>query len=184
MAHITLGNDHPGISGLFHYRPQTARPMSELAEVLLRGDNSLSRGERELIAAYVSAQNDCRFCFSSHAAFAEAQLPEGTAPVEDICANPAAASISDKMKALLDIAGAVRQGGKMVTDQQVAAARAVGASDMEIHDAILIAAAFCMFNRYVDGLAAFTPDDPADYKVMADRIVEAGYLRALPDPRS
>ncbi|GAA4185932.1 carboxymuconolactone decarboxylase family protein [Streptosporangium oxazolinicum] len=183
MAHITLGNDQPGISGLFHYRPQTARPMSELAEVLLRGDNSLSRGERELIAAYVSAGNECRFCFSSHAAFAEAQLPEGTTPVGEICADPAAAAISDKMKALLDIAGAVRQGGKTVTDRQVAEARAVGASDVEIHDTILIAAAFCMFNRYVDGLAAFTPDDPAAYKVMADRIVESGYLRAFPEPQ-
>lgn len=184
MTHIALGNDQPGIVGLFHYRPQTGRPMSELAEVLLRGDNSLSRGERELIAAYVSARNDCRFCFSSHAAFAEAQLPEGTAPVADICANPVAAAISDKMKALLDIAGAVQQGGKTVTDQQVAAARAAGASDVEIHDTVLIAAAFCMFNRYVDGLAALTPDDPADYKVMADFIIEAGYLGALSEPRS
>ncbi|GII52563.1 carboxymuconolactone decarboxylase [Planotetraspora thailandica] len=177
MAHITLGNDLPGIVGLLNFRPQTGRPLSELAEVLLRGDNSLSRGERELIAAYVSAENDCRFCYSSHAASAEAQLPEGTAPVEEICADPAAAHISGKMKALLDIAGAVRQSGKAVTEQHVAAARAAGASDVEIHDVVLIAAAFCMYNRYVDGLAAFTPDDPARYKAMAALVVEAGYVR-------
>jgi uncharacterized peroxidase-related enzyme len=183
MAHITLGNDHPGIRGLLQFRPETARPLNELAEVLLRGDNSLSRGERELIAAYGAAQNDCRYCFSAHAAFAEAQLPEGTSPVEEICANPAAAPISGKMKALLDIAGAVRQGGKTVTEQQVAAARAVGASDVEIHDTVLIAAAFCMFNRYVDGLGTFAPQDPAGYKVMADLVVEAGYLRTTPESR-
>jgi uncharacterized peroxidase-related enzyme len=180
MTHITLGNDLPGIVGLFHYRPQTARPLGELAEVLLRDDNALSRGERELIATYVSARNDCHFCYASHAAFAQAQLPEDSAPVEQICADPAKAELSDKMRALLDIAGSVQQDGKAVTGGQVAAARAAGATDVEIHDAVLIAAAFCMFNRYVDGLATIAPDDPDAYRAMAEGLVETGYVAALP----
>ncbi|GAA1262619.1 carboxymuconolactone decarboxylase [Planotetraspora silvatica] len=182
MAHIPLGNDLPGITSLFRYRPETARPLSELAEVLLRGESSLSRGERELIAAYVSAQNDCRYCYSSHAALAAAQLPEGTEPVGQVCADPSSSSISAKMKALLEIAAVVRESGKSVSDKHVAAARAEGATDVEIHDVVLIAAAFCMFNRYVDGLAAFTPDDPAAYELMAERVVRSGYLSSPAGP--
>ena len=191
MAHITLNSELPGISGLFRYRPETAAPMEELAEVLLRGPNTLTRGERELIAAYVSSLNECRFCSSSHAAFAAAQLPGGMAQVRQAFggvgagiavgvgvddgsgANGAGANgagsdsgnvpvpVSAKLSALLDIAGAVQKGGRNVTSQLVDAARAAGATDTEIHDSVLIAAAFCMMNRYVDGLATFAPDDPA-----------------------
>ena len=70
MPHIALNSDQPGIRGLLQYRPETGRPLSELAEVLLRGPSTLTRGERELIGAYVSALNDCRYCSSSHAAWA------------------------------------------------------------------------------------------------------------------
>ncbi|MEO3856530.1 peroxidase-related enzyme [Acrocarpospora sp. B8E8] len=177
MPHIALGNEAPGITGLFQYRPETARPMSALAEVLLRGENSLPRGDRELIAAYVSALNDCRFCYNSHAAFAAAQLPEGMDLVEQVRADLGGAPISAKLRALLMIAGAVQESGRKVAEEHIAAARDAGASDVEIHDAVLIAAAFCMYNRYVDGLAALTPDDPADYAVMAQFIVAAGYVR-------
>ncbi|MGH3422348.1 MAG: carboxymuconolactone decarboxylase family protein, partial [Streptosporangiaceae bacterium] len=77
MPYISLGNEAPGILSLFEYRPETAKPLCELAEVLLRGRSTLSRGERELMASYVSALNDCSFCTDSHAAFAAAQLPGG-----------------------------------------------------------------------------------------------------------
>ncbi|WP_214106932.1 carboxymuconolactone decarboxylase family protein [Acrocarpospora catenulata] len=177
MPHIALGNDLPGITGLFAYRPQTARPMSELAEVLLRGENSLPRGERELIAAYVSALNDCRFCYSSHAAFAAAQLDEGMDLVEQVRADLGAAPVTPKLRALLTIAGAVQESGRKVAEEHIAAAREAGADDVEIHDAVLIAAAFCMFNRYVDGLASLTPEDPAAYAGMAQVIVTQGYVR-------
>jgi AhpD family alkylhydroperoxidase len=87
MPHITLNSREPGIRGLFRYRPETGRLLSELAEALLRGPGTLTRGERELIAAYVSALNDCRFCASSHSACAAAQLPGGMALVEQIRAD-------------------------------------------------------------------------------------------------
>jgi uncharacterized peroxidase-related enzyme len=179
MPHISLGNDLPGIVGLMRFRPETGRPLSALAEALLRDPNSLSAGERELIAAYVSGLNECKFCASSHAAFAAAQLPEGMDLVSSACADPQQAPLSAKMRALLRLAGKVQQGGKAVTTADVDSARAAGASDVEIHDAILIAAAFCMYNRYVDGLGAVTPSDPEGYAQTAQMIVNHGYLAAV-----
>ena len=175
MPHISLGNDAPGILSLFEYRPQTAAPLTALAEVLLRGPSSLTRGERELIAAYVSTLNDCSFCTDSHAAFAAAQLPEGMTLVDQVRADPADAPVSAKLRALLRIAAAVQRSGKDVSTADVAAAREAGATDLEIHDTVLIAAAFCLFNRYVDGLATTLPDDPAGYAAMAELIVSNGY---------
>jgi uncharacterized peroxidase-related enzyme len=182
MPHIALNSDDPGIRGLFRYRPETARPMTELVEVLLRGPSTLTRGERELIAAYVSALNDCQYCSSSHGAFAAEQLPGGVALVAQVRADAQSAPISAKLKALLVIAAAVQQGGLKVADQDVAAARAAGATDLEIHDCVLIAAAFCMFNRYVDGLATSLPDDPAFYAGGAKQIAADGYLGLLAAP--
>ena len=176
MAHIALNSDEPGIRGLFRFRPETARPLNALVDVLLRDPSTLTRGERELIAAYVSSLNKCKYCCSSHSAYAAAQLPGGMPQVEQVCADVESAPVSAKMKALLAIAAAVQQGGLNVTDELVTAARAEGATDIEIHDCVLIAAAFCMFNRYVDGLGTFAPDDPAVYSTRAERIVEGGYL--------
>jgi uncharacterized peroxidase-related enzyme len=179
MPHIPLGNDEPGILSLFEYRPETARPLCELAEVLLRGPSTLSRGERELIASYVSSLNECSFCTDSHAAFAAAQLPDGMGLVDGVRADPDGAPISEKLRALLRIAAAVQRGGRNVRDQDIAEAREAGATDVEIHDTVLIAAAFCMFNRYVDGLATTVPDDPAGYKEVAEVIVSMGYTAGL-----
>ena len=157
------------------FRPETASPLNELAEVLLRAPNSLTPGERELIAAYVSGLNECTFCCSCHSAYAAAQLPGGMPLVQEVRADAASAPVSDKMKALLRIAAAVQQGGKAVSGDDVAAARAAGATDVEIHDTVLIAAAFCMFNRYVDGLATIAPDDPAAYAARVPRMLAEGY---------
>jgi uncharacterized peroxidase-related enzyme len=175
VAHIELGNDEPGIRGLLAYRPETAGPLMQFAEVLLRGDSTLSRGERELIAAYVSKRNECIYCASAHSATAAAQLPGGTAQVERTLADLGAAPVSGKLRALLEIAGLVQVSGRMVTADAVAKALAEGATDVEIHDTVLIAAAFCMFNRYVDGLGAPVPDDPAQYAASARFLVEHGY---------
>jgi uncharacterized peroxidase-related enzyme len=178
VAYIALNNDEPGIRGLFRYRPETALPMSQLAEVLLRGDSTLSRGERELIAAYVSSLNECHFCRSAHAASAAAQLPEGMDLVDQVREDASTAPVSPKLRSLLDIAEAVQRGGRNVTAALADAARAAGATDLEIHDTVLIAAAFCMFNRYVDGLGTWAPDDPAAYTGAAQKIVESGYVES------
>jgi uncharacterized peroxidase-related enzyme len=176
MPHIPVNSDEPGIRGLLSFRPETARPLSELLEVLVRGPSTLTRGERELIGAYVSSLNGCRYCSMAHSAYAAAQLPEGMELVRHVCADVEDAPVTDKIRALLVIASAVRESGLNVTDEHVAAARAAGATDLEIHDCVLIAATFCMLNRYVDGLATIAPEDPAAYAARARRIVEDGYV--------
>jgi uncharacterized peroxidase-related enzyme len=171
----------PGIRGLLAYRPETAEPLMHLAEVLLRGDSTLARGERELIAAYVSQGNECEYCTGSHGASAAALLPGGTGQVAETLAGAACdAPVSGKMRALLEIAALVRVDGRLVSDEAVAAARDQGATDREIHDTVLIAATFCMLNRYVDGLATSPPDDPAQYAASAAHLVRHGYQMPRP----
>jgi uncharacterized peroxidase-related enzyme len=178
MAHIAMPPGcRPGIQGLMQLRPDTAAPLRALAETLLRGPSPLSRGERELIAAFVSTRNDCSFCAGSHAAYAGAQIDGGSDLVTAVCRDFTTAPIPEKLRRLLTIAEQVQRGGKAVSAEAVAAARAAGADDSAIHDTVLIAAAFCMYNRYVDGLATWAPDDPAVYAAMAPHIVEHGYLR-------
>ncbi len=174
MAHIKLTEGLPGIRGPLAFRPDTAKPMGELAEALLRGESTLSPADRELIAAYVSVRNDCTYCHLSHGAIAANYLGDEDI-VEQVKADPERAPIAPKMKALLAIAGKVQQGGKHVLAEDVERARREGATDREIHDTVLIAAAFCMFNRYVDGLATWTPDDPASYRERAAGIARDGY---------
>jgi uncharacterized peroxidase-related enzyme len=178
MAHIDLGVDEqefPGIRGPMRFRPETAKPLNELAEVLLRAPHSLTPGERELIAAYVSGLNECTFCCATHSAFAAAQLDAGMTLVDQVRADLDTAAVSEKLRALLRIAGVVRDDARKVTAELVGAARQAGASDVEIHDTVLIAAAFCMYNRYVDGLGTLAPDGPEAYTESARRIVEHGY---------
>jgi uncharacterized peroxidase-related enzyme len=170
-----LGREFPGILGPMTFRPQTAAPLNELVNILLRGDSTLSRGEREMIAAHVSWRNDCFFCHTIHGAVAAAQLGDNEALVHKVKTDWAEAEISPKLKALLNIAGNVQLGGKQVTAQDITAAREQGATDLEIHDAVLIAAVFCMCNRYVDGLGTWAPQDPAIYRQRAAEIVEHGY---------
>jgi uncharacterized peroxidase-related enzyme len=177
MAHIDLGNDLPGIRGLMAYRPDTARALNELAEILLRNDNNtLTRGERELIGAYVSDLNDCFFCHNVHGALAQHYMQCDTQYIDDIKKDFRSTQLSEKMKSLLSIAGSVQKSGRQVTAAQIEAAKNAGATDKEIHDTVLIAAAFCMFNRYVDGLATWAPTDRQVYIDRAPRRAEEGYI--------
>jgi uncharacterized peroxidase-related enzyme len=184
VPHIALPQGIPGIGSGFAFRPETAAPMRALAEELLRGPNTLTSGERELIATFVSTGNECEFCQLSHRAAAAHHLHGDYALVDAVRHAPETAPVSAKLKALLAIADTVRRDGRLVTADHIARARAEGASDREIHDAVLIAAAFSMFNRYVDGLAVLTPTDDAVYDQMGHRLAHDGYvpLAATPAP--
>jgi uncharacterized peroxidase-related enzyme len=179
MPHIRLPEGIPGIVGPMMFSPETAKPMNELAEVLLRGPSTLTSGEREMIATYVSSQNDCYFCQTVHGAAAAHHLGGNEALVQDVKRNFEQAGVSDKLKALLAIAGKVQKGGKQVTNEDVERAREKGATDKEIHDTVLIAAAFCMYNRYVDGLATWAPTDPEIYRASGKRLAEEGYVHSI-----
>jgi len=176
MAHIQVPADVPGIRSLVMFRPETGKSLYELAQVLLRGESPLTEAERELIAAYVSHRNDCMFCMSSHAAASRCLYGNDAAVVDDVLTDMQRSDVSEKMKALLHIAGKVQVLGKEVTLSDIEAARALGANARELHDTVLIAATFCMFNRYVDGLASSTPTDPDTYKEMGKRMAEKGYV--------
>jgi uncharacterized peroxidase-related enzyme len=180
MPHIPLPEGIPGIVGPMMYRPETAKPLNELAHVLLHGPNSLTPGERELIATYVSAQNDCFFCQTIHGAVAAHHLGGNEELVQTVKLGFEQAPVSDKLKALLAIAGKVQKGGKSVTTADVERARKHGATDREIHDTVLIAAAFCMYNRYVDGLATWAPQDPQPYRERGAVLAEDGYINSVP----
>jgi uncharacterized peroxidase-related enzyme len=179
MAHIPLPDGLPGIRGPMTFRPETARPLNDLVDVLLRGPNTLTPAERELIATYVSAQNGCRYCQTIHGAVAAHHLAGNEALVVAVKHDPGSAPVSDKLKALLALAGKVAKGGTHVTAADVDRAREAGATDVEVHDTVLIAAAFCMFNRYVDGLATWAPDDPAFYRMRAAIVAEHGYAGSV-----
>ena len=177
MPHINLPN-LPGIRGPMAFRPETSKPLNELVEVLLRHPNSLTPGERELIATYVSSLNNCHYCQSIHGAIAAAHLNGNEELVQCVKQDLHSAEISPKLKALLTIAGKVQQDGKKVTAPDVQAARDEGATDLEIHDTVLIAAAFCMYNRYVDGLATVQPQDPTLYRERGKMVARDGYVAA------
>ena len=158
------------------YRPETAKPLNELAEILLHAPNALAPGERELIATYVSYLNDCYFCQTVHGAIAAAHLNDNEQLVKRVKADFQHADISDKLKALLVIASKVQKDGKLVTSTDVEEARNAGATDIEIHDTVLIAAAFCMYNRYVDGLATWQPQDEELYRQRGKKTAREGYV--------
>ena len=105
-----LGREFPGIVGLMTFRPETAAPINELVNILLRGENTLPPGDREMIAAHVSWRNDCFFCQTIHGAVAAAQLGHDEKLVHTVKTDWASADISPKLKTLLNIAGRVQQG--------------------------------------------------------------------------
>ena len=163
MAHIDLAEGLPGIRGPMVFSPETTRPLCELVQVLLTGPHTLTAAERELIATYVSSENDCYYCQHCHGSTAAQHLGGGEEQYEFVQAvkrDFESTCLSPKMKALLNIAGKVRKSGKQVSTADVERARREGATDKELHDTVLIAAAFCMFNRYVDGLGTWQPRDP------------------------
>ena len=176
MPYIPLEEHLPGITGLLEYRQDSAQPIRELTQVLLRGPSTLTEGERELIATVVSSGNQCRFCSAAHTAAADILLGDNETS-EKVKQDITKAPVSEKMKALLTIASMVRESGKAVTKAAIERAKAEGATDIEIHDTVLIAALFCLYNRYVDGLATVTPTDPAFYQGLGQRLKDHGYNR-------
>lgn len=181
MAHINLNSSAPGILGLMAFKPSTAQALNNLAETVLRGPSPLTQGERELIAGVVSYFNECDFCHRSHAAAAEACLQVESGFVKKVAQDIEGADVSPKMKALLLIAKKVHKDGRLVNADDIFRAKSSGASEEEIHDTVIVAAAFCMFNRYVDGLGTFAPEEGNPYYAATGvRLSTLGYLSEKP----
>lgn len=175
MTYIKTGINQPGIVELLFYKGSTGKALSNLAQTLLHGPSGLTPGERELIAAYVSELNQCEFCHESHSASANAHLMDNGMTIRWIKEDLNHAPVSAKMKALLKIAALVQKSGREVKPEHIEEARNAGATDEDIHDAVLVAAAFCMYNRYVDGLGTNLPGNKSDYIPMGIRLARQGY---------
>lgn len=176
MPHIQLEAHLPGITGLLEYRKDTGDPIREVTQIILRGPSGLSFSERELIAALVSHRNHCNFCSAAHDSVANYLTgdPELLSAVKE---NSETAPISEKMKSLLSIAAQTQMGGLNVTPEAVQRAKQAGATDMDIHDTVFIAALFCLYNKYVDGLATAMPQSETYFQELASRIA-VSYLRS------
>lgn len=180
--------DVPGIGAVFKAIPEVGIPARQMAEALLVLDIpgvNLTRPQRELIATYVSTRNDCEYCKHSHGAVAEMALhmKPGSLIIameaEDLDSIDA---IDDRMRAFLKIAGNVQQGGMVNNEEDVQIAYKFGATEKDVLFVTLIAGAFCMYNRWMDGLRAITPTDDGDYQASATKLLEWGYV-AQPSSR-
>ena len=173
MSAVPLPPGVPGIRALLTTYPDTAGPLMALAQSLLRGPSPLTQGHRELLATAVSAVNGCVYCSQTHGAAARALLGEQADWVDAVLAGglpddaKLAALVAVARQTALSVAGA--------SSESLAAARVAGAIDREIHDTVLIAAAFCLYNRYVDGLGTSVPADPSDYAAIGARLARFGY---------
>lgn len=180
MPHIALPEGAPGITGPMAAYPDTEVHLNALAQALLRGASSLTPAERELIATSVSNGNKCQFCTNAHAATARHLYGDEKTIVDETLADIATPGLSEKMRALLAIAEKVRRDGRLVKEEDVARARVAGADDQAIHDTVLIAATFCMFNRYVDGLATWAPETDSEiYLGIGQMLGTQGYLNSI-----
>ncbi len=180
MSHIKVPEGAPGIIGPMMAYPDTAKVLNELAESLLSQQTpTFSKGERETVAGYVSYLNNCIFCSESHGAVADFHEKKPGLS-KSVWKNMEDAPISDRLKALLRIAGKVQKDARSVNKKDVEAAIALGSTERDVHDAVLIASAFCMFNRYVDGLGTIAPprDSPA-YAKMGEMLATKGYRKAI-----
>jgi uncharacterized peroxidase-related enzyme len=175
MAYIQLDSSLPGMQSLLAYRPLIAAPMQTLMWVMMRSDEGLSKGERELIASYVSSLNDCYNCHQIQGEVAQCFFENQPGLIENVKSDFRNANLTERQKAILGIAGNVQKSGKLVTDKQIHDAKGLGITDLEIHDTVLIAAMFCFFNRYIDGLGIVSQDTPETFKARAKMITEFGY---------
>jgi AhpD family alkylhydroperoxidase len=132
MAHIEFGEGLPGIRGPLAFSPETTKPLCELVQVLLTSPHTLTAAEREMIATYVSSQNDCHDCQSGHGSTAAQHLGGSAADCDligQVNHDCQATPLSGKMKPLLALAGTVQEDGKCVTSEDVERAKQNGATD-------------------------------------------------------
>jgi uncharacterized peroxidase-related enzyme len=172
----------PGIGVAMRLTPELGLHLRGLADQVLVNPYpgaTITRAQREMLATAVSAANDCFFCMDSHAAHATALLERDGAADEvaklDMLKVGESAGFDPKMQALLTIARTVRRDPRKLTRTDIDAATGAGATDGDVQLAVLIASAFSMYNRLVDGFRARTPANVDVYRDRASEIAEHGY---------
>jgi uncharacterized peroxidase-related enzyme len=179
MAYIPTDENMFGLRALFAFRPAVAEPLSRLKELLLHSAGTLSFSDRELIACFVASKEDCGYCRSAHGATAAYLTGGNDELVKQVLNDFESAPISSKLKALLAVAARLQQGSRNVHQEDIDRARRCGATDLEIHDTVLIASCVCLFSRYIDGLGVEGSSNPEAYRIAAPQIARFGYASVL-----
>lgn len=175
MPFIQINNEFPGIEGLLFNYPATGKAICSLIQQVLRGPSGLSTAEREMIAAHTSYLNRCEYCTNTHTEIVSVLSKDDGETMSCVVNGMDTASVSPKMKALLQIAAKVQESGLQVMESDINNARTLGASDKDIHDTVLVASMFCFINRYVDGLRTERFAKKEDYKLPAKQLARFGY---------
>ena len=172
MAYLPSLPDDAVLLDVFRAYPQTARPLLAYHQALLRGPSPLSVAERELIAAYVSGLNACRYCHGVHTATAQAfGIPEGTlaALLDDVGTAP----VAEPIKPLLRYAGKLTLTPARMTPADAQAVLAAGWPEQALYDAVAVCGLFNLMNRLVEGLGITAGEDY--FCTAAGRLSDGGY---------
>ncbi len=172
MAYLPSLPDDAVLLDVFRAYPQTARPLLDYHQALLRGPSPLSEAERELIAAYVSGLNACRYCHGVHAATAKAfGMPEGT--LGALLADVGTAPVTERMKPLLRYVGKLTLTPAKIIPGDAEAVLAAGWEEQALHDAVAVCGLFSLMNRLVEGLGITAGEDY--FIAAARRLTGTGY---------
>jgi uncharacterized peroxidase-related enzyme len=157
---------------VFRAYPDTARPLLDYHELVMRGPSPFTVAERELIAAYVSGVNECGYCHGVHTATAEAfGIPEGL--LEALLADLDTAPVDEKIRAVLRYVGKLTTAPARLTDDDAAAVLAAGWDERALHDAVIVCALFNFMNRMVNGLGIKA--DESYFALSGKRLRDVGY---------
>lgn len=174
MAFIPLDGSKPGMRSLLAYYPAIAKPLTGLMKLLMRSESGVDKSESELIATYVSGLNHCKACEDIHGTVAYHLNERNEQTLRELKDNQPV-SVSARLKSLLELAANVQESGLNVSSNLIEKLKSNGCSDREIHDAVLITALFCMFNRYIDGLGIKSNDTLFSLNERGKHIAEYGY---------
>jgi uncharacterized peroxidase-related enzyme len=172
MSYLNSLPENAVLVDVFRAYPDTARPLLDYHQALLRGPSPLSMAERELIAAYVSGLNACRYCHGVHAETAGLfGIPEATlaALLSDVDTAP----VSDPLKPLLRYVRKLTLTPSRLTPTDAEAVLAAGWSEKALHDAVSVCALFNLMNRLVEGLGVSADQDY--FASSARRLADIGY---------
>jgi uncharacterized peroxidase-related enzyme len=157
---------------VFRAYPDTARPLLDYHELVMRGPSPFTVAERELIAAYVSGVNECGYCHGVHTATAEAfGIPEGL--LEALLADLDTAPVDERIRAVLRYVGKLTEAPARLTDEDAAAVLAAGWDERALHDAVIVCALFNFMNRMVNGLGIKA--DESYFALSGKRLRDVGY---------
>lgn len=181
MVHLPSMPKNASLLDVFRMFPETNEPLIAFHEVLLRGPSPFTEGERELVAAYVSGLNGCRYCHGVHTATAE-RLGIEPGAIASLLNGDDTAAIPDRMRPVLNVAKKLTQSANGVTQRDVDAVFAAGWNETAFYHLVAVAALFNYMNRLVEGLGIEL--NPGYAQAAARRLADRGYRPLIEMMRS